>query len=67
VLPFPIILWGIANDSVMANDLEDLDGAEGGPQPPQGRELVVDLRHMTIIRHQGRNIGPQGSGSISAD
>jgi hypothetical protein len=26
---------------VMANDLDDLDGAEGDPQPPQGRELVI--------------------------
>jgi hypothetical protein len=25
----------------MANDLHDLDGAEGGPQPAQGRELVI--------------------------
>ena len=34
----------------MANDLDDLDGAEGGPQPAQGRELViVDLRHTTIM------------------
>jgi hypothetical protein len=34
----------------MANDLDDLDGAEGGPQPAQGRELViVDLRHATIM------------------
>jgi hypothetical protein len=33
----------------MANDLNDLDGAEGGPQPAQGRELViVDLGHATI-------------------
>jgi hypothetical protein len=45
-----IILGVIANDSVMANDLDDLDGAEGGPQPAEGRELViVDLRHMTIM------------------
>jgi hypothetical protein len=30
----------------MANDLDDLDEGEGGPQPAQGRELViVDLRH----------------------
>jgi hypothetical protein len=42
--------WVIANDAVMANDLDDLDGAEGGPQPAQGRELViVDLRHATIM------------------
>jgi hypothetical protein len=33
----------------MANDL-NLDGAEGGPQPAQGRELViVDLGHATIM------------------
>jgi hypothetical protein len=25
----------------MANDLNDLDGAEGNPQPTQGRELVI--------------------------
>ena len=40
----------MANDWVMANDLDDLDGAEGGPQPAEGRELViVHLRHMTIM------------------
>ena len=34
----------------MADDLDDLDEAEGGPQPPQGRELViVDLGHRTIM------------------
>jgi hypothetical protein len=34
----------------MANDLDDLDGAEGGPQPAKGRELViVDLGHVTIM------------------
>ena len=34
----------------MANDLDDLDGAEGGPQPAEGREpAIVDLRHMTIM------------------
>jgi hypothetical protein len=34
----------------MANDLDDLDGAEGGTQPAQGRELViVDLGHSTIM------------------
>ena len=34
----------------MANDLDDLDGAEGGPQPAEGRELViVDLGHATIM------------------
>jgi hypothetical protein len=25
----------------MANDLDHLDGAEGGPQPAEGRELVI--------------------------
>ena len=44
------ILWVIANDWVMADDLDDLDEAEGGPQPPQGRELViVDLGHTTMM------------------
>jgi hypothetical protein len=34
----------------MANDLNNLDGAEGGPQPAQGRELViVDLGHVAIM------------------
>jgi hypothetical protein len=34
----------------MANDLDDLDETEGGPQPAEGRELViVDLRHPTIM------------------
>jgi hypothetical protein len=29
---------------------DDLDEAEGGPQPAEGRELViVDLRHQTIM------------------
>jgi hypothetical protein len=48
--PTPIIFWVIANDLVMANDLDDLDGAEGGPQPAEGRKLVIiDLRHPTIM------------------
>jgi hypothetical protein len=35
---------------IMANDLDDLDEAEGGPQPAEGRELViVDLSHQTIM------------------
>jgi hypothetical protein len=35
---------------VTANDLDDLDGAEGGPQPAEGRELViVDLGQATIM------------------
>jgi hypothetical protein len=30
----------------MANDLDDLDRAKGGAQPPQGRERVtVELSH----------------------
>jgi hypothetical protein len=34
----------------MANDLDDLDETERGPQPAEGRELViVDLRHTTIM------------------
>jgi hypothetical protein len=34
----------------MANDLDDLDGADGGPQPAEARELViVDLGHTTIM------------------
>jgi hypothetical protein len=48
--PTLIIFWVIANDWVMANDLDDFDGAKGDPQPAQGRELViVDLRHVTIM------------------
>jgi hypothetical protein len=43
----------------MANDLDDLDGAEVGPQPAQGRELViVDLRHATIMPPPWLTIGP---------
>jgi hypothetical protein len=48
--PFPSIFWVITNDLVMANDLDDLDGADGGPQPAEARELViVDLGHTTIM------------------
>ena len=43
----------------MANDLDDLDGAEGDPQPPQGRELViVDLGHTTIMPPSSGEGGP---------
>jgi hypothetical protein len=43
----------------MANDLDHLDGAEGGPQPAQSRELViVDLRHATIMPPPCRSMGP---------
>jgi hypothetical protein len=35
---------------IVAGDRDDLDGAEGGPQPPEGRELViVDLGHATMM------------------
>jgi hypothetical protein len=35
---------------VVADDLDDLDEAEGGPQPAEGRELIIiDLRHPTIM------------------
>jgi hypothetical protein len=34
----------------MADDLDDLDGAEGGPQPAEGRQLVVHLGHATMMR-----------------
>jgi hypothetical protein len=34
----------------VADDLDDLDEAEGGPQPAEGRELViVDLGHTTMM------------------
>jgi hypothetical protein len=34
----------------VADDLDDLDEAEGGPQPAEGRELVIiDLGHNTIM------------------
>jgi hypothetical protein len=47
--------WVIANDAVMANDLDDLDRAEGGPQPAEGRELViVDLGTQPSCRCYGR-------------
>ena len=35
---------------VVADDLDHHDGTEGGPQPAEGRELViVDLGHATMI------------------
>jgi hypothetical protein len=35
---------------VIADDLDYLDGAEGGPQPTEGRQLViVDLGHTTMM------------------
>jgi hypothetical protein len=34
----------------MANDLDNLDGAKGDPQPAEGRELViVDLGHAPMM------------------
>jgi hypothetical protein len=30
-VPLPLIFWVIANELVMAHDLDDLDGPEGGP------------------------------------
>jgi hypothetical protein len=34
----------------MADDLDDLDETKGGPQPAEGRELViVDLGHRAIM------------------
>jgi hypothetical protein len=50
----------------MANDLNDLDGAGGGPQPAQGRELVIlDLgarnHHAAIMAGtSGRRFLPLG-------
>jgi hypothetical protein len=38
----------------VADDLDDLDEAEGGPQPAEGRELViVDLGHTTMMPRLG--------------
>jgi hypothetical protein len=35
---------------LVADDLDHLDWAEGGPQPVEGRELViVDLGHATMM------------------
>ena len=34
----------------MADDLDNLDGAKGGSQPPQGRKLgIVDLGNETTM------------------
>jgi hypothetical protein len=34
----------------MADDLDDLDGAKGDPQPPQGREpIIVGVGHPTVM------------------
>jgi hypothetical protein len=48
----------------VADDLDDLDEAEGGPQPPEGRALViVDLGHITMMppsrpRHRAGALWP---------
>jgi hypothetical protein len=48
---------------VVADDLNHLDGTEGGPQSAEGRELViVGLRHTTIMpppwpEHRRRRLG----------
>jgi hypothetical protein len=48
----------MANDLVMANDLDDLDEAEGDPQPAEGRDLVIaDLGHRTTM-HPWSCTGP---------
>jgi hypothetical protein len=49
----------------MANDLDDLDEAEGGPQPAKGRGLViVDLGHATMMPPSWRDVGrPAGRAS----
>jgi hypothetical protein len=53
---------------VLANDLDDLDEAEGDPQPAQGHELViVDLRHATIMPPPWPQHRAAGLASPSAD
>jgi hypothetical protein len=48
-----VVVW------VVAGDLDDLDEAEGGPQPAEGRELViVDLGHTTMMPSSGRASPP---------
>jgi hypothetical protein len=55
---------------VVADDLDDLDGTEGDPQPPQGGELViVDLGHVTIMpppwpEHRAAALAGAGRDSI---
>ena len=54
----------------MTDDLDDLDGADGGPQPAEGRELViVDLGHATIMppswpEHRAAALAGAGRDSI---
>jgi hypothetical protein len=45
---------------VVADNLDHLDEAEGGPQPAEGRELViVDLGHTTMMPPFGVGQGRQ--------
>ena len=58
-VPRPLARFIRRRCRVVAKDLDDLNGAEGGPQPAQGRELViVDLRHTTIMPLSWPTIGP---------
>ena len=42
----------------MANDIDGLDQAEAGPEPAEGRELViVDLGHKASCSGHGRRAG----------
>jgi hypothetical protein len=51
-LPLDRLIWRRCQivARVMADDLDDLDETKGGPQPAEGRELViVDLGHVIIM------------------
>jgi hypothetical protein len=51
-LPLDRLIWRRCQivARVLAEDLDDLDEAEGGPQPAEGRELfIVDLRNPTMM------------------
>jgi hypothetical protein len=55
----------------VADDLDDLDETEGGPQPAEGRELViVDVGHTTMmppssLEHRGAAVAGCAHNSIS--
>jgi hypothetical protein len=52
----------------MANDLDDLDGANGDPQPAKGRGLViVDLGHTTIMPRSWMQQGGAGLAGPARD
>jgi hypothetical protein len=61
--PHPIILWVLANDSVMANDLDDLDEAESGPPAGAGprarhrRPQAPNHDAATVAGTSGRRAG----------